>query len=369
MAEPALLKHQLAEPEVAKLAQLLVMADSSIDADLFQKQASTGLEQLELKQRVQHIITILHQHLPSDFERAAKVLFKVSELWQQNTAAIWGSFTAWPLVDYVAEAGLQQPKLALTLLKTLTPLFSAEFAIRVFIETHFELTYKTILEWAEDENEHVRRLASEGMRPRLPWGKRLTGFCVDPTPIFAVLDKLKDDGSLYVRKSVANNLNDISKDNPALVIEHCQHWWSDATERRKWIIRHGLRSLVKAGKPEVFPLLGYTEYPKIAIKQFKLNTQHIKLGENISLSLELLSQQQQKIVIDYQILFRKANGQLSAKVFKWKNLDCGEGEVLSLNKLHSFKEISTRRYYSGMHKLALLVNGTVIETLDFELQA
>ena len=367
MAEQALLKDQLTTRELAKLAEVLAIADNSIDPDVFLQHASAGLEQLELKPRVQHIITVLHQHLPSKFERAAKVLFKVSDLWQQNTSATWGSFTAWPLVDYVAEAGLQQPKLALTVLKKLTPLFSAEFAVRPFIEQHFELAYAELLDWAEDDNEHVRRLASEGMRPRLPWGKHLTEFCVDPTPIFAVLNKLKDDDALYVRKSVANNLNDISKDNPELVINYCQSWWSDATEHRKWIIRHGLRSLIKAGRPAVFPLLDYTTQPRLLLKSFSLSHQRVQLGDDLTLELSFQSEQEQRLVLDYKVYFLKANGQQTAKVFKWKNLELAEGEHLSLSKRHSFKPISTRRYYPGDHAVEVLINGAAIAKYSFRL--
>lgn len=367
MAEQTLLKDQLAGPEVAQLADQLIMAAPSIDIDGFRTKAMQGLDKLELKQRVQHIIAALHDYLPSEFENTATILLNIGDRYQQPDQASWGAFAAWPLIDYVAEAGINHPELALKVLKALTALFSSEFAIRPFIEQHFELTYKAMLQWAEDDNEHVRRLASEGIRPRLPWGKRLHNLCRDPSVIFPILEKLKDDENLYVRKSVANNLNDISKDNPDLVIECCQRWLSDATDERRWIIRHGLRSLIKAGRPEVFPLLGYSEQPAITIDEFSLSADTLKFGEMLTINVNLTSQQQQKLVLDYKVHYVKANGQLSAKVFKWKNLDLSEQQTVSLNKTHPFKAISTRRYYAGEHKVELLVNGKPVNEVVFEL--
>ncbi len=358
MAEQPLLKDQLAAEAVEQLVELLVAAGSAIDVVEFKRNALNGLEQLELKQRVQHLIKVLQQYLPSDFEQAAQILFRIGDIGQQrNSDETWGSFTVWPVIDYVAEEGLEHPALSLKLLSALTPLFSAEFAVRPFIEQYFELSHSTMLKWTDDANPHIRRLASEGIRPRLPWGKRLQGLCKNPQPIFVILDKLKDDPSLYVRRSVANNLNDISKDNPDLVIEWCQKWLINATQERQWIIRHGLRSLIKAGRPEVFPLLGYTDKPKVKLSDFQLSANAINLGEQLTIQLTLLSEQSQRLVIDYKIYYMKANGQLSGKVFKWKNVDLAAKQTVSLTKQHSFKPISTRRYYAGQHAVEVLING------------
>jgi 3-methyladenine DNA glycosylase AlkC len=366
LAEQGLLKHQLGKGEVNHLADVLAQADSQFDSVHFKRYVFAKLEQLELKQRVHHIIDGLKQYLPSDFEQSAKVLFTFSEQWRQQTASNWGSFTVWPIVDYVAEVGLNDPERSLRLLKTLTPLFSAEFAIRPFIEQHFQVTYNELLKWADNESEHVRRLASEGIRPRLPWGKRLTRFVNEPAPILRILDKLKDDPSLYVRKSVANNLNDISKDNPEVVISLCSHWWPKATEQRKWVIRHGLRSLVKAGHPKVFPLLGYTENPSIDMCDFSVASQ-INLGESLIINCGFFARETQQIVLDYKISFMKANGRHSTKVFKWKNLSLAQGQEVLLRKEHSFKPLSTRRYYPGEHAIELLINGMPIAKSEFRL--
>lgn len=370
MAEQTLFKNELGKNSVIQLAHLLTLTVPGFSSDAFQKQALTGLDQLELKQRVSHLIHVLHEHFPTEFDEAIEVLLAIKYHWNNDDRAeTWGSFTAWPLIDYVAEYGTKYPEIAVTTLKALTPLFSAEFAIRTFIDQHFDLTYPQLLLWAEDHDEHVRRLACEGIRPRLPWGKQLSQFCDDPAVIFPILEKLKDDPSLYVRKSVANNLNDISKDNPDQVIDLCRRWYTDSSTDRLWIIRHALRSLIKGGHPDVFPLLGYSEKPQLSLQAITVANNTLKLGEHAEVSVGLLSKSSeiQKLVVDYKIHHVKANGKLTAKVFKWKNITLQPEQQLTLIKKHPFKEISTRKYYSGQHKIELLINGVVYGGTEFNL--
>lgn len=364
------MKENLGQNAVVHLARLLSEATPDFAEEAFINDAITGLHELELKQRVNHLIKVLAIHLPDNFEQTVEVLTSVKHNWRNPDGEdTLYSFAAWPLTDYVAEYGTNDPVVALDVLKTLTPLFSAEFAVRTFIEQHFDLTYQQILLWAEDEDEHVRRLASEGIRPRLPWGKQLTQFCGDPTAIFPILEHLKDDPSLYVRKSVANNLNDISKDNPEQVIVLCRRWYENATEERLWIIRHALRTLIKAGHPEVFPLLGYTSEPQVKLKNINLDKAVIKLGDTAAITVNLASNsaQTQKVVVDYKIHHVKANGKTTAKVFKWKNITLKPKQKLNLVKQHSFKPISTRKYYSGTHHIELLINGQPYGKKEFEL--
>ncbi len=364
------MKENLGQNAVVYIAQLLSESKPNFAKELFINDALAGLDDLELKQRVNHIIKVLALYLPEEFEEAAEILTSVKNNWPKpEEADNWFSFAAWPLIDYVAEYGTTNPAVALDVLKALTSLFSAEFAIRTFIEQHFELTYQQLLLWTEDEDEHVRRLASEGLRPRLPWGKQLTQFCDDPTAIFPILDRLKDDSSLYVRKSVANNLNDISKDNPEQVIALCRRWNENAPEDRRWIIRHALRTLIKSGHPEVFPLLGYTSKPKVALNSINLDKVVIELGDTVAITIGLISSSSktQKMVVDYQIHHVKANGKTTAKVFKRKNITLKPNQKLRLVKQHSFKPISTRKYYSGKHQIELLINGQPYGKKDVEL--
>ena len=370
MSEHKAMKSGLDVDAVARISYVLTAIDSDFPCQGFTKDALAGLEDLELKQRVDHLIIVLAQYLPKDFTETVNILLQIKQHWN------WGDekdslsgFAAWPLIDYVAVYGLNQPKLALKVLKTLTPLFSAEFAIRPFIERHFEITYQSLLAWTQHSDEHVRRLASEGIRPRLPWGKKLSRFCDNPDVIFPILEQLKDDSSLYVRKSVANNLNDIAKDHPEKVIEICQRWMIDASQGRQWLVQRALRSLVKSGRPVVFPLLGYTSKPQLNIAVFELAERSITLGQHINLCTILLSKSSeiQTLVLDYKIHHVKANGLTTSKVFKWKNITLQPQQSLSLSKSHPFKSITTRKYYSGNHTIELLINGIAYSEAQFHL--
>lgn len=364
------MKSGLSTDAVLRICTVLADIIDDFPQQQFRDEALQELEHLELKQRVDYLIAVLAHYLPEDFHETAEILLQVKQQWDwgDESDALSG-FAAWPLIDYVAVYGLEQPEVSLDILRSLTSLFSAEFAIRPFIEQHFELTYTVLLQWSSNPDEHVRRLASEGIRPRLPWGKRLVALCEHPDAIFPILEQLKDDPSLYVRKSVANNLNDIAKDNPDKVIALCQQWLKDAPSARQWIIRHGLRSLIKQGREEVFPLLGYSEKAQLTIHSFELKSKTVSLGESLEVDLSLSSSlnQIQKLVVDYKIHHVKANGSTTSKVFKWKNITLHTGQMLSLNKRHPFKLMTTRRYYSGEHTIELLINGKPFHSETFEL--
>lgn len=364
------MKDGLSEPAVLRIIHGLREAGANFSPDTFHQDAMEGLEALELKQRVQHLIAIMGKHLPENFEETAVILGRIRDHWDEGAPEDnLRSFAAWPIIDYVADFGFGSPETALPLLSYLTPMFSAEFAIRTFLNRHPELTYNEMSLWSLSSDEHIRRLASEGIRPRLPWGSQLPQYIEDPLPVIALLDNLVDDTSDYVRRSVANNLNDISKDHPDLVIETCQRWLEDDIPARQWIVRHATRTLVKAGHPKVFPLLGYTRHPKISSSQIDVSPEQIELGEGIHISSQIhsTSEEKQKLVIDYAIHFVKANGQTAPKVFKWKNLTIKAGESIHLCKNHPIKEISTRKYYTGVNTIELLINGKPLAKTNFKL--
>ena len=370
MSEQKLMKSGISTDAVKRICTVLADIIDDFPAQAFQNEALQGLDELELKQRVDHLIAVLNNYLPDDFQKSAAILLQVKQHWDwgDDNDALSG-FAAWPLVDYVSVYGIDYPQLSLNILKELTSLFSAEFAIRRFICDHFELTHKTLLNWAKNPDEHIRRLACEGIRPRLPWGKRLVVLCKDPSSIFPILEQLKDDPSLYVRKSVANNLNDISKDHPDKVIRLCRQWQHDASPEREWIIRHALRSLVKQGRPDVFPLLGYSETVNVSINTFSLRNKTVEMGDSLGFELILSSPstQIQKLVLDYKIHHVKANGSTTTKVFKWKNITLHHGQPHSLSKSHPFKIITTRKYYPGEHAVELLINGQSMAYQTFDL--
>ena len=371
MSDESLMKNGLAEPAVGRIAQALSASAEGFATRIFIDQAMEGLDQLELKQRVHHLIDVMRQHLPADFKQAAPVLKRVKANWVRGAAddPLQG-FAAWPIIDYAAVHGIDQPRVALPLLRHLTSMFSAEFAIRPFILQHHELTYSHLQKWSGDRDASVRRLVSEGTRPRLPWGMRLPPYCKDPSPILPLLEALKDDPSETVRRSVANNLNDISKDNPDVVLRTCKDWLSDASEERKWLIRHATRTLVKAGHPDVFGLLGYTATPQIKARAVSLKPSTIQLGEAIEFifSLTSASKKNQRLVIDYAVHHVKANGQTRPKVFKLKSVELKPGETMQVSKRHTIRRITTRTYYPGTHTVELLINGVPHASQDFELQ-
>lgn len=370
MATQTLMKDGLGQAAVHRISHGLLAAGAQFDAEAFHQDALKGLDTLELKQRVQHLISVIAQYLPEDFKKTAAILGNIRDQWDEGDPKDnHRSFAGWPIIDYVAIYGIDDPDVALPLLRYLTPMFSAEFAVRPFLERHPVISYNEISLWCLDPDEHVRRLASEGIRPRLPWGSQLKQYIADPLPVIILLDSLVDDPSDYVRRSVANNLNDISKDHPELVIETSKRWLSDGIVAREWIVRRATRTLVKAGHPKVFGLLGYTRKPKLKITHLSITKPEIILGESLEISTEITStaDKTQKIVIDYAIHFIKSHGRTSPKVFKWKNITLRPGQVVTLQKKHPIKPITTRSYYPGAHRVELLINGKGRLTAPFEL--
>ncbi len=366
------MKDGLGKAAVERIAESLSRAAPGFPTQRFKADTLQGLESLALKQRVRHIIGVLYDCLPNDFNETADILTGAKQSWiAADPGDNLGGFAAWPIIDYVGEHGLSHPEKALEVLKDLTSLFSAEFAIRPFITQHTKLTLQSMEHWCTDPDEHVRRLVSEGSRPRLPWGPRLPQFIADPSPVLRLLEKLKDDESESVRRSVANNLNDTSKDHPEVVIDLCRRWQQNATAKRQWIIRHATRTLVKAGHPDVFGLLGYTGEPKLDFHSLEVSPKAISLGESIEFMFQLQSTNSnpQTIVIDYAVHHMKANGKTSPKVFKLKTLKLAPGETVTLTKRHAIKAITTRAYYPGEHAIEILINGTTFGRADFTLRA
>lgn len=366
MSEQMLMKDGLDREAVTRIARAFEAVCDEFKSDDFVAACVAGLADLELKQRVEHIVVQLEAALDGDFTQVADYLKRLPAVWQPGDINDpRNGFAAWPVIDFVASAGLAQPEIALECLEKLTPLFSAEFAIRAFIETHPETTFSFLYRWLNHEDEHVRRLVSEGTRPRLPWGKRLQNFIVDPSPILPLLESLKLDPSLYVRRSVANSLNDISKDHPTVVIKLCRRWLNEASclneqnkQDLKWLIKHATRSLVKQGHPDSFALLGFTQNPRVHIDNFVISDSSVNLGSSLSFSFDISTQDpQQYIVVDYAVYFQKANGRQSAKVFKLKNAELEPNKPQSFRKSISFKELTTRRYYPGEHAVAIHING------------
>ncbi|MEN0041262.1 MAG: DNA alkylation repair protein, partial [Pseudomonadota bacterium] len=351
-------------------------ANKKFDRNQFVTLASDGLDALELKERPSQITDALESTLGNDFNTACDML--LAALHPHDAEPLSGQSTdergiaGWPIMpmaDWVARRGLDAPERSLAVLKEMTKRFSAEFAIRHYFVAHPQTTLEKAMEWTRDENEHVRRLASEGSRPRLPWGIRLNGFVDDPAPLLPLLTALRDDESEYVRRSVANNLNDIARDHSDLVAQIAANWLADAPHDRVRLVRHACRSLIKAGHQSTLQALGYGK-PEVEIAEFTVTPDAIKLGESITITVELEStaKTEQGLIVDFAMHHRMANGSTSRKVFKWKDVTVAPGESATWTKKVAVKPVTTRNHYPGEHLVELLINGESLGKRSFDLR-
>lgn len=350
-------------------------ASPDFDEAGFVQIAADNLDMLEFKARASQICNALEYGLPQDFRSACRVilqtlhpntLFDLSDM-SSNSEGIRG-WALMPVGEYIARHGVDDFDYSMGVLKEITKRSSAEFDVRTFILADTERALDHIAQWALDDNYHVRRLASEGSRPRLPWAFQLRPFIADPSQILPILEILKDDSHEYVRRSVANSLNDIAKDHPDLVASLMKEWMEDASVARKKLIRHALRTLIKAGHPDALTALGYGT-PEVDVSNFRIITPTVYLGNALEFSVDIksLSTIDQPLIIDYVVHHMRAHGKTSPKVFKWKNIKLNASERLSNTRRHVIKLISTRRYYAGRHRVELLINGVNYKGGEFAL--
>ncbi len=356
---PESLKTFFDRSVVERIASMLRTSHPAFPEQRFLAEATDGLEAHELMGRARHIMKAMHRALPADFERAAAIL--VRSLGPEVEGAElqgMGVFIYLPYSMYVAEHGLGHFEASMSAQYELTKRFTAEFSIRPFLERYPRETLERLHQWAGDPNVHVRRLVSEGTRPRLPWAPRLRAFQEDPRPVLALLERLKDDSKLYVRRSVANNLNDIGKDHPEILVDTCARWKEGASPERLWIIRHALRSAVKRGDTRALSVLGFRGGGELEVSA-SFQPKRVRLGESIGVTLSVTnrSDTRQKAVVDFAVHFIKANGSARPKVFKGGKVDLPPGASCSFEKTISFATMTTRKHYPGTHRIEALVNG------------
>jgi 3-methyladenine DNA glycosylase AlkC len=363
MAEP--LKNLLHPALVKTMADQIGAHSTGFDTQRFTNLATEDMQQLELMQRAIQIRDALAATLPQDFEQAAALLSASLPNGGRTGMTGWALL---PVSQYVAQKGLGHFDLSLSLLKLLTPHFTAEFGIRPFIHAEQDRALATIGTWATDANHHVRRLASEGTRPRLPWAIRLPSLMRDPQPILPILTALLDDPEDYVRRSVANSLNDIAKDHPDLVAAFVGGHIGAASPQRRQLLRHASRTLLKKGHADALANFGFAPLSGIAAT-LSIETGHVNFGGALAFTMTIVNEgtAAQKVMIDYAVHHRKANGSLAPKVFKWKSLDLAPGERVTMRRKHAMRAITTRQYYPGGHRLDILVNGAVLAGADFQL--
>ncbi len=334
----------------------------AFDAQGFLKHATAGLAELSVMQRMARVSESLHAVIPLDYAQTLKLLYTLAP--RLNSA-----FVSLSLPHYVASYGRDDFKRSMAALKYFTTFGSAEFAIRHFLLHDFKRTLAVMHAWSLDANEHVRRLASEGSRPRLPWSFRLADVQANPELCAPLLDNLKADSSLYVRKSVANHLNDITKDDPEWVLNLIEGWNLD-NPHTAWIARHALRSLIKQGNTRALTIMGAGAKALVTLHHLSVTPAVIKLGEriNLSFSLESTAQTAQKLVVDYAIDYVKSAGHSAAKVFKLKAFTLGAGEQQRISREQHIRELTTRKHYPGKHTVHVMVNGERLGSAEFELR-
>lgn len=359
-AAPAL-KEIFNSERLQHIADEMQAVYPAFDSAEFLRRTHQGLDELSLMQRLVRVSESLHAVLPLDYRQSIEVL-------RQLAPRLNSGFVSISLPHYVASYGGDDFELSMEALKYFTRFGSSEFAVRHFLLSDFERTLAVMQEWSRDANEHVRRLASEGSRPRLPWSFRLARIQADPNLAAGILEQLKCDDSLYVRKSVANHLNDITKEHPDWVLDLLEGWSLD-DPRTAWIARHALRSLIKQGNPRALALMGVGAKAQVEVRDFKVAPAQIRLGDSITLSFTLVSTApaSQKLVIDYGIDYVKASGGTSTKVFKLKTLHLAPGASETLSRHQHIRELTTRRHYSGHHAVHLLINGERLGSSGFDI--
>lgn len=347
------------------------------DPAAFVAMAAHDLDSLELKQRSQQITQALLEHLPQDSDLCRKGIVAALHPDQEpeelitpiNDDGIRG-WAIMPLADaVVARMGDDEVEETLDCLAQLTCRFSAEFAIRPVIAAHPERAMAIMSSWCQSPNRHIRRLASEGCRTRLPWGLQLKILMQKPEWVWPILEALIDDPEEYVRRSVANNLNDISKDNPDWMIERVQSWLPEADKRRKALLKHACRGLIKQGDKRILSAFGFGAVD-VSLENLTIATPTVVLGQALTFQVQLKSNEVQtrELLLDFVIYHKKADGSLKPKVFKWKQVSIAPEQVITLEKRHPMKKITTRVYYPGEHQIALQINGVELERFGFELE-
>jgi 3-methyladenine DNA glycosylase AlkC len=366
-AEPKPFKDEVGEPSVRLLGEAVASLHPAFALEAFVARSLDGLDALELKGRIGQIATALDEGLAhlapgKAFRLVADAVDAV------EPKSMWA---LWPTTTFIEVRSLEDPAEAVDALGRITPFSSAEFALRPLLDAHPDETLTALEAWVADDDQHLRRAASESTRPRLPWGRRLKGFVADPTPVIArILDRLHDDPQEYVRRSVANNLNDIAKDHPELAVATARRWLAEGGDGSARTVRHALRSLVKAGDADALAVLGYAADAPVVVEDLVVRTPTVTVGEALEVSFTLRNEggDDAHVVVDYVVHHRRADGSLGPKVFKLTTRTLAPGEVVALTKRHPMRPVTIRTYHPGEHLVAVQVNGRVQAEERFHLR-
>jgi 3-methyladenine DNA glycosylase AlkC len=353
------LKDQFGPSAPRAIARMIHAVHADFPQQAFLRDALAGYGPLSLTGRGFQIAEALRKHLPQEFPKAIDVLLaSASQPHGHRAAGGMAAFLYMPHLFFVARYGLDHFEDSMRAQYSLTQIFTAEFSIRAFLDHHPEATLARLREWARDPSPDVRRLVSEGTRPRLPWAPRLRAFQKDPRPVIELLELLKDDPELYVRRSVANNLNDIGKDHPELLAKIAKRWLRGATAERRWIVNHALRSAVKRADAGALGALGYGSKAEVSLSDARIAPQRAKIGGSLMVSFVLTnkSRRPERVMADLVVHFVKARG-TGAKTFKLKALELPPRGSVELRKKIGLQQLTTRKHYPGVHEIEVQING------------
>lgn len=359
---------------IRRLAGDLVRVHPGFDDKAFVGDASKGLDALELLDRGKHISRAMARHLPQDYPGAIRILLKSlgpEHATDELVGAGMAPFFYLPHTNFVAEHGLDHFDVSMTAQYELTKRFSAEGSIRPFIARDPERTFRALTAWTRDANAHVRRLASEGTRLRLPWAMRVPWLDANPERVLDILERLKDDPATLVRRSVANNLNDLGKVHPTLLARTARAWLEGATEERRALIEHALRSAIKRGDKDALELLGYGRKPAVAVESVRFAPKRVAIGGRVvvDFTLRSTSRATQDLLVDLAVHFVKGSGKSSRKVFKLKRVSLPSRGHVAMTSSISLAVHTTRKPNPGAHVVEVVVNGATFAAGSFHVIA
>lgn len=366
MAE--LFKNIYNEKFFNEFTSVLIKISPSFNSKSFTKSLfNNEWEHLELKQRMRHITHTLNSHLFGSFQDQVTVLLKtIQEL--QNIGRRETSIEFMFLPDFVEVYGIDNYEISVNAIEKITQFTSCEFAVRPFIIRYSDRMIDQMKIWSKHKQATVRRLSTEGCRPRLPWAMAIPFLKNDPTSILPILEHLKNDASESVRRSIANNLNDISKDNPEVVLKLAKKW-NGKSDNLNWLVKHGCRTLLKQGNSEVMQLFGFGSVKEIELQKFSIQTPIVHIGKALEFSFSVKNNANTalKLRVEYGLYYQKANKSLSKKVFKISEKMYSKNSETKINRKQSFKIITTRKFHVGKHQVSIIINGQEFSSLNFEL--
>ena len=367
MAEP--LKNQYSEEFFDQLAEILSAQLDGFERDSFLKKIfDNEWDERELKERTEHLSNVLHLFLPTGYEESLKILIGIIDAVEKNPISE-SNLPFLFIPDYIERYGMDHFDASIKAIEVVTPFITCEFTVRPFIVRYQERMMSQMQEWSHHKNHHLRRLASEGCRPRLPWASVIQKFVVDPSPVLPILVALKADPSEYVSRSVANNLNDISKDHPELMLDLC-HRWKGETEITDKVIKHACRTLLKGAHPKALSLFDYGDPGNVTISDFRAD-KSVRIGDkfNYAFTISQTMDEPCKIRVEVGIDYVKSNGKRNRKIFKITEIELDPDKKAPYTRTQSFQDLTTRKHYRGTHSIAVIINGLEMKSADFEVEA